>query len=224
MTIHNPWWQVARNYVHPATFGQVGLEIGGMDTPGGKPYVVDDQEFPAWNYLRFREFAVHRWAWTVTDPETVKFVVEHCGPRVIDPMAGTGYWGYLLKQFDVDVLSSDIDPPGPFRETNIYHPDTEPFVKISRCRADAAVRLADHDRTLFLAWPPMDNGAAQCLRAYPGKRLIHIGEFGGCTADEDFFAELDKNWTEVKTHRPVQFFGLHDYVTVFDRIRALPGV
>jgi hypothetical protein len=75
------------------------------------------------------------------------------------------------------------------------------------------------DRALFLCWPPYGSPmAAAALDFYTGNRVIYIGEGdGGCCADDNFFAALDKGWVEVAEHRPVQWSGLHDWITVYDR-------
>ena len=40
---------------------------------------------------------------------------------------------------------------------------------------------------------------------------------GGCTGDEDFHTLLDEEWTEIACHRPIQWWGIHDDITVFER-------
>jgi hypothetical protein len=89
-------------------------------------------------------------------------------------------------------------------------------------------------RTLFLCWPPFsrvcysstdrtspnnaDNLSYAALRHYRGNRVIFIGEGdGGCTGTEDFFHLLDTEWHEVDSHRPVQWNGIRDWITVYER-------
>jgi hypothetical protein len=55
------------------------------------------------------------------------------------------------------------------------------------------------------------------LDHYIGNRIIHIGEHFGCTADDEFFERLESGWDEVASHRPIQWFGMHDYITVYER-------
>ena len=78
------------------------------------------------------------------------------------------------------------------------------------------------DRTLLLAWPPYDDPIGEkALTAYAGTRVIYIGEMdGGCCGDDAMFQRLATEWREVAEIRPVQWAGLHDWVTVYDRVEA----
>lgn len=221
--VHNPWWEAAEKHAKPgdgfrwsSLDGNDPMQIGGLrDADGG----ID-----AW---RLRGFGVGRWSWSITDPDTVEFVAKHSRGKMLDPMAGTGYWQMLLAQLGVDVISSDVNPPlGTDHENNEWHRNASQFVKVEKRDAVEAVLNSSPSRTLFLSWPPFDDPIGyQTLRAYRGERVIVIGEGeGGCTANDDFFTLLEEQWCFVTGHRPVQFFGIHDYVTVFDRKSALPGV
>lgn len=54
--------------------------------------------------------------------------------------------------------------------------------------------------------------------AYEDGSSCYIGEGpGGCCGDDRLFELLDQQWAKVAEHRPVQWFGIHDYVTVYDR-------
>ena len=88
---------------------------------------------------------------------------------LVDPIAGTGYWAYLLAQLGVDVICYDSNP-GTELLTNGWHGD-DLYAEI--CAKDCAEAVALHpDRTLLLSWPPhgQDVGA-RILMAYKGKRV-----------------------------------------------------
>lgn len=170
-------------------------------------------------YLNRKAFCL-RYAWTITDPDTVRFVAENCRPAAVDPMAGSGYWTHLLRQAGVDVVASDLWPPG--TGSADWHADADPWID-HVVEADAADAAAEHaDRTLLLAWPcySCDSGY-RCVSAYReagGRRIVYIGEGeGGCTGDDDLHDELAGEWQRVAEHRPVQWSGIHDYVAVYDR-------
>jgi hypothetical protein len=56
------------------------------------------------------------------------------------------------------------------------------------------------------------------LLAYNGNRVIYIGEDRGrATGDDQMHGLLDTNWTEVDSREPVQWWGQHDRVTVYER-------
>lgn len=203
----NPYWRAVR--------GRVGLDML------YKTEMVDPlTENRDWNRRPYRHAIIRRYTFTVTDPATVSFVAGYAGPKVVDPMAGTGYWSALLRARGADVVAYDIDPPhGPDR--NGYH--DEQWIPIEKLDARAAVRR-HRDRTLLLSWPPYhDDVGVETVQAYGGKRIVYIGETqGGCCGTPKLFAEFERYWTPVARHRPVQWFGIHDYVTVFDRTEIHP--
>jgi hypothetical protein len=55
------------------------------------------------------------------------------------------------------------------------------------------------------------------LASYAGTRLIYIGEDNGHTGDDELRRMLDSDWTEVDSRRPVQWWGVHDRVAVYQR-------
>ena len=82
-------------------------------------------------------------------------------------------------------------------------------------------RAAAHPgATLFLCWPPYNTPMAyDALRFYPGDMLVYCGEHYGCTANDDFFELLEREWEEVATNcmTHVSWDGLRDYVTIYTR-------
>lgn len=168
-----------------------------------------------------RRDMVSRFSWTITDPATVAFVTEHSGGRLVDPMAGSGWWARLLYAAGVDVHAVDLLPAhwgdNPYHKAGISH---------MHVRQGDAVETASRfgwDRTLLLSWPPYDEPiGAETLAAYTGQRVIYIGEgWGGCCGSDRMFELLEVGWNEVAQHRPVQWWGMHDYVTVYERRRAV---
>lgn len=174
-----------------------------------------------------REDLVVRYAWAVPDPASLAFVAEQARGRIVEIGAGTGYWAWQLSQLGVDVVAYDRHPPD--RGGNHWHsprhletgnPTKEPAPVFFPVRRGGAPRAARHpDRTLLLCWPPYSGTvASRALRAYSGQRVIFIGEGeGGCTAEDAFFRALERGWIEVADHRPVQWRGVHDWITVYDR-------
>lgn len=204
-TYANPYWDAVRDKVHTERYHswekesrQIGSIYKWADTVG-------------------RHELVKRYAWTITAPDTVEFVAAHLGPRAIDPLAGSGYWAYLLGQHGIDVVASDIAPPD--RAKNEWHTGVDPYVPITQLDAADAVAAHDQDRTLLLAWPPYDDPiGAGIVNAYRGRRIVFIGESdGGCTGGDDMWTALSESWHEVADHRPVQWYGLHDWITVYER-------
>ena len=202
----NPYWEQVQSHVAVDNWYQ---------TPQVQRWNTDCGHFSIDGYPN-REELVARYAWCVTDPATIDFIAAHARGGLVDPMAGTGYWAYLLNQAGVDVVSYDLEPG-----SNAWHGDKQLFTEITAL--DGALAVAMHrNRTLFMSWPPYsEDVGARILNAYRGRRVIFIGEgHGGCTGDDDLYETLERHWTEVAEHIPVQWFGVHDHVYVYKR--ALP--
>jgi hypothetical protein len=196
-TYANPYWDKVRDLVR-------------LDLWDRTPIV--DQYRPE-NVAVNRHKLVSEYAWTITDPDTVAFVVKHCGPSVVDPLAGSGYWAWLLGQHGVDVAASDLKPGA-----SIWHRHGVHLPVVGQ-EGPLAVRLAGPERTLLLSWPPYDEPVgAELVEAYQGDRIVYIGEGPyGCCGDDRMWQLLKAGWAEVASHRPVQWYGLRDWVTVYER-------
>lgn len=214
MTVDNPFWEAVKDCVEPDSLrgnpvvGEFRLDLTVEECMARSPN---------------RQRLVRQYSWTIPDPDTVAFVAKHAQGGLVDPIAGTGYWAYLLAQVGVDVVCYDLNP-GTALITNGWHGD-DLYAEI--CAKDGAEAVALHpDRTLFLSWPPYDQDVgARILMAYNGKRVIYIGEDqrvrdlgrAGATGDHDMHLILESDWTEVDSRQPVQFWGIQDRVTVYER-------
>lgn len=204
--VDNPYWDLVKDRVRP------GRSLWGTPTVDGYSSTFIDDFIRAHEAGVDRHSLCKRFSWTIPDPDTLAFVAEHSGGRLVDPMAGTGYWGWLLGQSGVDVVSYDIQPG-----TNHFHEGAPLYSTVEPLDGAEAVKLHP-DRTLFLSWPPMDDAGARILAAYAGDRVIYIGESeGGCTGDDELYELLGKEWAELADRVPVQWDGLHDAVWVYER-------
>lgn len=201
----NAYWEAVREYVKVDRF------YGG---PCVDTYGAIERNFE----IRVDRFELcSEFSWTVTDPITVDFVRRHAGQSVNDPLAGSGWWAWLLEQAGIDVIASDINPPDGTPANKWHRGGTH--VDIARMDAAEAVKLGGAPWTLLLSWPPYESEVGEhMLAAYTGRRVIYIGEGeDGCCGNDAMFTVLERDWHEIATHRPVQFYGLHDYVTVYER-------
>lgn len=207
-TVTNDYWDAVRDHIE-------------QDNLWGGP-VVDTYGTVTRNFReRVDRFALcGRFSWTVTDPDAVAFVTEHAGPHVVDPMAGSGWWAHLLGENGIRVDASDLNPPDG-TDANHWHRDDQ-HVPVLQLDAVQAATVAPVDATLLLSWPPYDSQIGHdVLAAFGGPRVIYIGEGeGGCCGTDAMFELLGKDWTEIAAHRPVQYYGIHDHVTVYDREEA----
>lgn len=201
----NPYWTAVEPSVKPSDLSWGSeLEVGRFkyDWRPGDPPILDRPEL------------VHMYSWSITDPESVKFVARHQRNGLVDPMAGTGYWAYVLASANVDVVCYDHSLP----ETNDWHKDKDPWVDIEQL--DATLAVVKHpDRTLLLSWPPYQSPiGVETINAYKGDRIIYIGEGGGgCTGSDEMYQVLDEEWEAVAGHTPIHWYGIRDSITVYQR-------
>jgi hypothetical protein len=215
LAVQNPYWDLVADRVADGDWYTGPRQVNDYDRDGSGNLDIEALRRRA-EAGEDRRSLTSRFAWTITAPDTLAFVAEHAGGMVLDPMAGTGYWAWLLTQCGVHVLAFDAKPPA--AGENTYHRDGHAYFSVQLGEAAYATRVYGFGRTLLLSWPPMDEAGHLALAAYRGNRLIYIGEGeGGCCGDDDLFALIERDWVEVAEHRPVQWHGLHDYITVYDR-------
>jgi len=169
---------------------------------------------------RGRDECVDLYAWAVPTEEIIDAVAQFS--PIVEIGAGRGYWAALLQEAGADVVAHDILPPSG-RDQNTYHRSRHKSMK----RVFTEVLKGDHrtleevdpSRSLFLCWPPYNTPMAfKCLTAFTGNRLIYVGEgYGGCTGDDQFHAELEENWEETLDFEIPTWWGIRDYLTVWER-------
>lgn len=157
-----------------------------------------------------RQRAVRAYSWAVPTGEVIRILARQ---PIVEIGAGTGYWAKLIAEAGGDVVAYDPDP-----HRNAYV-DGEHFP----VRKGGTRWVAQHaDRALFLCWPPYDDGvAALALRTYRkagGKKLFYVGEWRyGCTANNQFFDELEKYWICNECLSIPNWDGIHDKFNVYER-------
>lgn len=214
----NPFWDIVRTI--PGN--SITWKYEHKWEPDGNSIFADGK------LLFDRHILCGEYAWAIPDPDSLDFVAQHLQARAVEIGAGTGYFAWQLSQLGVDILAYDLFPPQHTGENHYHSPRTsDERTLIGETRhVFYDVRSGNHliatkhpERTLFLCWPPYnDDMAFLTLQAYTGKRVVYIGEGdGGCTGDDDFHALLAHEWEEIADHKPVQWWGIHDYITVYER-------
>jgi hypothetical protein len=185
------------------------------------------------------------WRYSFAVPTLMAFTaIRGLGRDVVEMGAGTGYWAWLLRKRDVNVVAYDRDPCGP-ESTNKWFgkPDRDASPEVweqwhaSKWRmpkpwiddviADKPTALRAHrDRALMLCWPPMrgkgEDMASESLGYWRGDSLIYIGEGeGGCTATGDFWRLLERMGFRLAARIGLpQFWGINDWMGIYTRGRG----
>lgn len=200
----NPYWDIVRELplagmpVSPLLgFSEVEIERFPRDLPPGAD----------------REVLVRAYAWSIPSPRDIACLATAAqGRDVVEIGAGTGYWAWQLAQAGVRVWAYDRHPEGKTR----YCGPTRYVPVVQGGPEKAAVHS---DAVLLLCWPPPGSMPIEALGTYAGDTVIFIGESNPYVcADEDFYAELDKNWTGVGVSTGHVTFGMiHDQVQIWQR-------
>jgi hypothetical protein len=140
-------------------------------------------------------------------------VIANHAPRIVEVGAGTGYWGYFLSQFGVDIICYD---PEPYQ--NRWCRADRRFYEVER--GDVRVIDKHQDRALLLCWPPYNNRMAfDALNVYQGDTVVYIGEGSGMACASDaFFEALSTQFVLDYEHEAVyQWRGIYTELQIWKR-------
>ena len=168
--------------------------------------------------VKLRDRLVSRYSWSIPTEEALRQIAQ-LSP-IVEMGAGTGYWAHLLKRMGADVVAYDRAPPGSLKSLvsacNPWHVGAKQHVKVLNGVPET---LREHaNRTLLLCWPPRGPMACQCLKHWKGEHLVHVGEFGGFTADLKLQDVVRRNFQLVGTVSIPCGPGVNDMMTVWRRL------
>jgi len=163
------------------------------------------------NSYELRNELVPKYSFAVPNQEALD-EIKNLGVKIIEIGAGTGYWAHMLNQNGVDIICFDK-----YSTTYSHGPWQKYWFNVE---SGGPEKIKDYpDRVLFLCWPDYGNKmATKCLKSYKGEYVIYIGEsHGGCTADEEFFDVIERDFELVKRIEIPQWYGIHDELYIFKR-------
>ena len=150
-------------------------------------------------------------SWYIPSPSNLEWLTQFS--PIVEMGAGHGYLARLLQNLGCEIISFDH---------NIQQPS------FTRVLQGTPKKLIDYkDSTLLLCWPPQMSHIGKemsldCLKIYPGKNLIYIGEGkGGCCATDEFFTELEQNWELIETKSCPRMPNIYDSVLHYRKKIAL---
>ena len=169
-----------------------------------------DKEPPApalvrkWRRLE-REWPCWMLAFAVPSEEALQQIAELNVP-VVEMGGGVGYWAELLRQRGVAVECYDSTPTSTTRGggrahsaqmsgSNTFHGQNPPWGEVLRGtpKTLASERFKTH--ALLMCYPPpRSRMAADCLAAFTGNIVIHVGEWMGDTGNTAFEKALAQGW------------------------------
>jgi hypothetical protein len=166
-------------------------------------------------HLEERPRLIRRYSWALPTDEALETIARYA--PIVEVGAGGGYWAHLLRTRGVDLVAYDRERPH----------DENYFARQSWTHVDPGgpSALRRHgDRSLFLCWPPSGSAmATNCLKAWTGTYLIHIGEWRNSTASRGFYDRLEAGFERVEEVALPQWEGICDALSVWRRACARPG-
>lgn len=162
------------------------------------------------NPFSFRNHFRRAFAFAIPSPAAVRKIADL--GTIVEIGAGTGYWAKLLSDHGATVRAFD---DGSWKLPKRWYPVKRGgAISAGRVEADA----------LLLCWPPYKKRMARiALNAFRGSRVAYVGEGGwGCTGDDGFHEELDRDWDLLDEVRIPQWVGVHDRLYIYERKGNLP--
>jgi hypothetical protein len=160
---------------------------------------------------KLRDELIPKYSFAIPNEEAIKEIASLHVP-IIEIGAGTGYWASLLNAQGVDIICFDT-----FQGKYSHGDWRNRWFKVEKGGVEKV--RENPDRALFLCWPDYNtNTANDCLKNYTSEFVIYIGEDrGGCTADNDFFDTIEKDFELYKQIEIPQWQGIHDMLYIFKR-------
>jgi len=126
-----------------------------------------------------------KFGYSIPCSEVVEAVVRDS--PILDVGAGTGYWTKILRDAGADVVASDI---------HVWKNAKLVFgVEIKKMDAAKAIKVYPN-RNVFMSWPSVhESWAAEAVKQIqPGRLLFYLGEWKGCTGDDELHEFLEENF------------------------------
>jgi len=169
-----------------------------------------------WKESLLREDLIDTFSFAIPTEEAINGIIKYS--PIIEIGAGKGYWVYLINKYGGKIIAFD-DFSYFIGENKILYKNNFWF-NVQKGNERMVKKYPNH--TLFLCW--IDSGSDfgyKTLKWYKGKYFIHIGEDSeeGCTANDKFYRYLHKNFKRFEGFYIPQWYGVHDYLNVFERIK-----
>jgi hypothetical protein len=152
-------------------------------------------------------------AWSLPSPDALAKIAEFVGTDTLhDIGAGHGFWSALLAQMGLSVKAYDLFFSGG------YTSEDDPFFDVQLVSTPQILRLPDV-KAIMLNWPPYNEPMAfRYVSQLEPKKLVYVGEdYGGCTADDNFFDYVRANYAVKDYVKIPNWYSIHDGVELLVR-------
>lgn len=165
----------------------------------------DENTFKGQQWFGKRKDLVEKYSWAVPSEEAVLYLSEF--GDIVEVGAGSGYWANCVNEEGGNVMPYDINPPD----------DTWTEVQ----QADVFdMGEAAFEHPVLLVWPELDEGVATEVAERGPPHILYVGESrGGCTAEDEFFDELDQRYGLIAKLDIPSYAGIRD--SLFHYVRKV---
>lgn len=153
---------------------------------------------------RIRRQLCVQFAFAIPSDEAIECLkAESLG--ILEVGAGTGYWARMVTEVWEDQRYIAYDNGSwafPCKYYNIVN--EQPIY---------------NGQALFFCWPYMDSMAADWMKRVFPERVFYVGEWRGCTGDDEFHDTLEEFYEETESITIPQYEGIHDHFYGYRRKR-----
>lgn len=128
-------------------------------------------------------------SWSIPSIPAIRGICEFAdSAQILEVGAGLGLWAALIRANGGNIIPTDS-----FTTHGTSLENT--FLEVVPRDAIAAVEEFPTE-VLLMCWPPQNESCAHdALQRFQGNKFVYIGqERGGCTAEDEFFDLLEKEW------------------------------
>lgn len=196
--------------------GPSSVKMKDLGESRGHNYRCDLPVDYADNHYRRSEF-LKKFGYAVPSADAINAIREFlAGDSVLEIGAGRALWAALLKRAGVEVEATDKWTPKQ-SGYDVFKESDDTYTHVRHVDAQLASELTCHG-CLMTVWPPYgDAMAAKALAGFRQNKVIYIGEWEGCTANDAFHLALDKDWIQQAVVEIPKWWGLHDAVYLYVR-------
>jgi len=172
----------------------------GVDYPGEQDSLIESyKEKNIQDLLNFhRRFRfVAEYSWAFPDKKIIDYMKRFIGnDSAIEIGAGHGLWSRLLKDIGINIVATDpqLFPSNSISGYNISDINKQ-WTNVEKMNHIESLNNFPNANVLILIWPSyQETYANESLNLFKGNKVIYIGEWKGCTADDNFHDSLCRNW------------------------------
>mgnify|MGYP006279308015 CR=1 FL=1 len=133
--------------------------------------------------------------------------------------AGSGLWSRLLSNAGINIIATDLIQDNRSNYGNNYRWKGQFFDVQDKEAIESIKEFGGSSNVLMMVWPPyQSNMASNALRSFSGNKIVFVGECeGGCTANDEFFEELNAHWNLEEIVDIPRWYGIYDNLYLYKR-------